>query len=88
MHNGYFTRLQDVVAFYVTRDTNPERWYPCNNKGVVAKFNDLPAQYVANVNTSEAPYDRHPGQAPHLSSAEINDVVAFLKTLSDGYKVK
>ena len=27
MHNGVFSKLRDVVAFYATRDTNPERWY-------------------------------------------------------------
>lgn len=87
MHNGYFTSLRDVVEFYVTRDTNPERWYPTVD-GAVTKFNDLPADYVGNVNTSEVPYDRSPGQAPRLSSDEIDQLVAFLKTLSDGYSPK
>ena len=27
-HNGGFTSLTKAVAFYSTRDTNPERWYP------------------------------------------------------------
>ena len=38
-----------------------------------------------NVNTSEAPYNRRRGDAPALSDAEIDDVIAFLHTLSDGY---
>ena len=84
MHNGYFTSLREVVEFYVTRDTNPERWYPVVD-GAVAKFNDLPAEYLGNVNTSEVPYDRSPGDVPRLSRAEIEQLVAFLKTLSDGY---
>ena len=46
---------------------------------------DLPPEYRRNVNTSEVPYDRHPGQAPRLGDAEIHDIVAFLKTLTDGY---
>jgi len=78
MHNGYFTRLRDVVAFYVTRDTSPERWYA---GGV--KFDDLPEGYRANVNVSEVPYDRKPGEAPRLTEAEIDDLVAFLGTLED-----
>ena len=45
----------------------------------------LPPAFGANVNTSEAPYNRHPGEAPALSDAEIDDVIAFLETLSDGY---
>jgi cytochrome c peroxidase len=82
-HNGKFATLHEVVSFYVRRDTNPEEWYP--NAGA-DKFDDLPAQYRANVNTIEAPYNRHPGGLPALSSGEIDDVVAFLNTLTDGYK--
>jgi cytochrome c peroxidase len=85
-HNGAFTRLNDVVRFYVTRDTNPERWYPVNPDGTVDKFNDLPAAYRKNVNTQEAPYHRQPGMAPALTEAEIADLVQFLGTLTDGYK--
>jgi len=81
-HNGAFSQLSEVVRFYVQRDTNPGDWYPPVG-GVVEKFNDLPAAYRGNVNTSEAPYNRQPGDAPALSSAEIADVVAFLRTLTD-----
>lgn len=85
-HNGAFNNLLDVVRFYVTRDTNPERWYPVGADGTVQKFNDLPAAYRKNVNTSEGPYNRQPGMAPALSEAEIGDLVQFLGTLTDGYK--
>ena len=85
-HNGAFDNLKDVVAFYVRRDTNPEEWYPTGADGVVQKFNDLPPQYRKNVNTTEVPYNRQPGMAPALSPGEIDDVVKFLGTLTDGYK--
>ncbi|MYN19971.1 c-type cytochrome [Rugamonas sp. FT107W] len=85
-HNGAFDNLKDVVAFYVRRDTNPEEWYPTGADGVVQKFNDLPPQYRKNVNTTEVPYNRQPGMAPALSPSEIDDVVTFLGTLTDGYK--
>ncbi|MES2160304.1 MAG: cytochrome c peroxidase [Pseudomonadota bacterium] len=85
-HNGAFDNLKDVVAFYVRRDTNPEEWYPTGTDGVVQKFNDLPPQYRKNVNTTEVPYNRQPGMAPALSPGEIDDVVKFLGTLTDGYK--
>lgn len=85
-HNGRFTTLKDAVTFYVQRDTNPEKWYPLNLDGSVKKFDDLPVQYHANVNTTEVPYNRRRGDAPALTDAEVDDVVAFLKTLSDGYK--
>ena len=84
-HNGRFDSLKDALRFYVLRDLAPERFYPTDADGRVQKFDDLPAAYAANVNTSEAPYNRLPGDAPALSEAEIDDVIAFLGTLSDGY---
>ncbi|MBV8504149.1 MAG: c-type cytochrome [Paucibacter sp.] len=83
-HNGRFKSLKEALRFYVTRDTNPELWYPVVS-GVPDKFNDLPSQYRRNVNVREAPYNRKPGDVPALSDAEIDDVIAFLATLSDGY---
>ena len=83
-HNGQITHLRDAVAFYVSRDTHPEKWYPSVN-GRVKKFDDLPAAYHRNVNVEEAPYNRKRGEKPALSEQEIDDVVAFLRTLDDGY---
>jgi len=84
-HNGYFHSLKDALHFYVERDTHPERWYPVDAAGAPDKFDDLPAPLRRNVNTQEPPYDRRPGQAPRLDDAEIDDVIAFLGTLTDGY---
>jgi cytochrome c peroxidase len=77
MHNGSFKSLRDVVAFYATRSTNPERWY----KG--GEFDDLPAKYHDNVNVEKAPYNRRRGDAPPLDDREIDAIVAFLGTLTD-----
>lgn len=85
-HNGRFTSLRDVVSFYVRRDTNPEEWYPTLADGTVLKFDDLPVALRRNVNSAEGPYNRLPGQAPALSNDEIDDVVRFLGTLTDGYR--
>lgn len=85
-HNGRFKRLKDVVAFYVRRDTHPEEWYPRNVDGSVRKFDDLPLEFQRNVNMVEPPYDRRLGDQPALNDEEIDDVVAFLNTLTDGYK--
>jgi cytochrome c peroxidase len=82
-HNGSFSDLRDAVKFYVTRDTNPELWYPKSADGKVQKFNDLPASAVENVNVTEKPYDRKLGETPRLNDEEIDAVVAFLKTLTD-----
>jgi len=84
-HNGRFATLEDTLRFYVRRDTHPEEWYPTRVDGSIDKFNDLPDRFKANVNSTEPPYNRKPGDEPALSEAEIADVVAFLKTLTDGF---
>jgi cytochrome c peroxidase len=81
MHNGFFDNLRDAVAFYATRDTDPARWYPDGRK-----FDDLPGRYHANVDIDTPPYQRRPQQRPQLTSEEIDDIVEFLYTLTDGYK--
>jgi cytochrome c peroxidase len=84
-HNSRFKSLKTALTFYVQRDTSPELWYPRDGNGNVVKFDDLPDPYKANVNTTEAPYNRQPGDAPALTDSEIDDVVVFLNTLSDGF---
>lgn len=83
LHNGVFAKLRDVVAFYATRDTSPEHWYPKGAKDEIEKFDDLPAQHRANVNFDEVPYDRKLRQRPRLSDKEVDAIVAFLETLTD-----
>lgn len=86
-HNGQIRSLRDAVAFYVRRDTHPDEWYPRRADGTVEKFDDLPPSLRRNVNRDEVPYERKPGQRPRLSEAEIDDVVSFLQTLTDGHAV-
>jgi len=78
MHNGVFTSLRDVVAFYATRATDPKRWY---KSGV--KFEDVPAKYRSRVNVASVPYNRREGDVPALNDQEIDAIVAFLQTLTD-----
>ncbi|MEP6503966.1 MAG: cytochrome c peroxidase [Betaproteobacteria bacterium] len=85
-HNGVFTTLEDAVRFYAQRDSNPQRFYPRDAAGRVRQYDDLPKKYQANLNT-EAPFGAKPGDKPSMTEAEIRDVVAFLKTLDDGYRV-
>ncbi len=69
---------QAVGTFYVAADGTPDLY----------EYNDLPVAYDANVNVGEIPYTPPifgGGQAPTLTSEEIDDVVAFLCTLTDGY---
>jgi cytochrome c peroxidase len=78
LHNGVFSRLRDVVAFYATRGTDPKRWYP---RGL--QYDDLPENYHSFVNERLAPYDRHEGQRPRLDDRDIDAIVAFLGSLTD-----
>ena len=78
-HNGYFKTLEGIVHFYNTRDVKP----PC--PGLYTEAEALaadcwPAPEVAeNVNTDEL------GNLG-LTAEEEAAIVAFLKTLSDGFE--
>ncbi|KQU83395.1 cytochrome C peroxidase [Mesorhizobium sp. Root102] len=85
-HNGYFHSLRDAVAFYATRDTDPGRWYPKDADGTVKQYDDLPRAYWANLN-QDPPLGKKPGDRPALSDPEIDDIVAFLQTLTDADQV-
>jgi cytochrome c peroxidase len=84
MHNGGLHDLRQAVAFYAERDTRPEKWYPVAADGTVSKYDDLPSAYRDNIN-NDPPFGPQAGNKPVLSDAEIDDIVAFLKTLTDGY---
>jgi cytochrome c peroxidase len=75
MHNGYFTSLKDVVHFYNTRDVLPR----CAPNDAGEMISCWPAPEVAtNMNT------RQLGKLG-LSEDEENALVAFMRTLTDGY---
>jgi len=82
-HNGRFHSLKEALRFYVQRDTDPRLWYPVSPSGEVNKFDDLPSLLRANVDVIDEPLTRHEGGSPAWSETEIEDVIAFLQTLSD-----
>ncbi len=82
-HNGRFHSLKEALRFYVRRDTDPKLWYPVSASGSVDKFDDLPRPLKANVDVSDEPLTREEGAAPAWNDAEIDDVIAFLNTLTD-----
>jgi cytochrome c peroxidase len=82
-HNGVFDNLNDVVSWYITRDTTPQRWYLKADGSPDMAYNDLPPRFDFAINTAEVPYN--PGLAPTLTGEQINLVVVFLCTLTDGY---
>jgi cytochrome c peroxidase len=87
-HNGVYHDLKQVMDFYNLRNTSPEKIYPRDASGKVQKYNDLPPQFHANVDVSDAPFDRKPGDQPAMTDQDIQDIIAFMKTLSDGFDAK
>jgi cytochrome c peroxidase len=85
-HNGVFHSLRAVMDFYNDRDVAPEKVYPRNPNGTVTKFSDIPPPYRDNVDTVDPPLDRHPGDAPAMTQRDELDIIAFLATLTDGYR--
>jgi cytochrome c peroxidase len=85
-HNGVFTSLQQMMDFYNFRDTNPEKVYPRAADGTVQKYDDLPAKYHGNIDVIDPPFDRHLGETPAMTAQDESDIIAFLKTLTDGYQ--
>ena len=81
-HNGVFHDLRKAVEFYASRDTQPEKWYPVASNGQPVMFDDLPTVYHGNINR-DAPFGGKKGASPALSAQEINDLLAFLGTLTD-----
>lgn len=82
-HNGQYHTLREVLEFYVERDSDPGKWYPRGPNGKIEKFDDLPARYRGNVDVVDAPFDNHLGGKPIWDAQQIDDVIAFLKTLDD-----
>lgn len=86
-HNGVYHTLDQVMTFYNVRNTDPAKIYPRGPDGKVQKFNDIPPQYLANVDFTDAPFDRKFGDKPAMTDQDMRDIIAFLQTLNDGYKV-
>jgi cytochrome c peroxidase len=86
-HNGVYRTLNQVMDFYNLRNTHPEKIYPVDASGKADKYNDLPKQYQANIDIQDAPFDRKAGDQNAMTDAEIDDIIAFMKTLDDGYQV-
>jgi cytochrome c peroxidase len=78
-HNGYFKSLKAIVHFYNTRDIKPQCPDPFTTEKAALEQGCWPvAEIPDTVNHSEL------GDLG-LSPQQEDDLVAFLKTLSDGY---
>lgn len=78
MHNGAFSDLKEVVTFYATRSIEPKKWYRDGKQ-----FDDVAAAHKGNINIATMPYNRRKGMKPALDDDDIDDIVAFLRTLTD-----
>ncbi len=79
-HNGYFKSLKSIVNFYNTRDTKPRCANPFASEQEALALNCWPIPEVTdNLNISEM------GNLG-LTAMEEDALVAFLETLSDGFK--
>lgn len=85
-HNGRYHRLEQVLAFYAFRDTRPQDVYPRGRDGTVERFDDLPAPYRGNVDRTDPPFGRRAGAPSPLDARDRADIIAFLRTLTDGYR--
>ena len=83
-HNGAFDTLDDVLRFYAQRDLSPATFYRRDANGQSILYDDLPARYRSNV-TREAPFAGSGAGRPAFSDSEAADIIAFLRTLTDGY---
>jgi cytochrome c peroxidase len=82
MHNGYFKTLKGIVHFYNTRDIKPRCKDSFTTEADALAMDCWPEPEVsANVNIDEM------GNLG-LSNKEEEAIVAFMKTLSDGYILK
>jgi cytochrome c peroxidase len=77
-HNGYFKSLEGIVHFYNTRDVKPTCSGDYTEADALAADCWPAPEVPVNMNTAEL------GDLG-LSPAEEAAIVAFLKTLSDGY---
>jgi cytochrome c peroxidase len=84
-HNGVYHTLKQVLDFYNLRDTAPDKIYPHGVDGKLAQYNDIPSTYRGNVDTTDAPFNRHVGDPFPMTDQDIRDIITFLHTLDDGY---
>jgi cytochrome c peroxidase len=80
MHNGYFQTLRGAVDFYNSRDVKPACKDTLVKESAALKKGCWPKAEVGdNVNHDEL------GNL-HLSAREVDDIVTFLHTLTDGWQ--
>jgi cytochrome c peroxidase len=94
----YNTRDTNPEIWYPTAGgrakSKPDRRFPTYGLittqyagGTIQKYDDLPAAYRANIDPQMPLDGRAAGSKPPLSEQDISDLICFLETLTDGYKI-
>jgi cytochrome c peroxidase len=77
-HNAGMASLEDAIRFHFERDEKPAKWYRKADGSRDRIYNDLPRRYQGNLADGRPFNGRY-----QPSQRDINDLVAFLKTLND-----
>lgn len=83
-HNGVFKSLNEVINFYMNRDIAPSQIYKKADGTPDIPYNDLPLVYQVNIDKTRNPF-RALGSGVRMTPSEIQDLITFICTLTDGY---
>ncbi len=80
-HNGYFKSLDDIVLFY--------HWRAMMDNGCMGggMGGGMGCEGMSSMFPSPE-VDQNRGYVEHVPATQVSNIVAFLKTLSDGYFVR
>jgi cytochrome c peroxidase len=81
--NGVSRNLKQAMDFYVLRSADPEEISSHDASGEVAKIDGIRSQCQAIVDLADAPFDRKHGGRSAMTVEEIDDSIAFIKTLNN-----
>ena len=85
-HNGVFHSLQQVLDFYNFRDVRPAGLSADAGRRADEVQRHPGAISRQIVDMVDAPFDRILGAPPAMTARDEADIIAFLRTLTDGYQ--
>ena len=83
---AYFARCRKCSTSTISATPIRRRSIRAARTATVQKYNDIPARFQANIDVADPPFDRHFGGTPAMTAQDEADIIAFLQTLTDGYK--
>jgi cytochrome c peroxidase len=78
-HNGIYSNLDDVMAFYNARNTDPARFYPRGAGGKLEKYDDIPPAWrrTSTERCTVRPQVRRPARDDRSGYARYRRVPAY-----------